>query len=88
MTSTVFSSRLCWTKCLENYSCKAIRLVKTMRSLFNKYEIISPNIAFRIFDVKIKPMIMYGSEVWGVGYFSSIENIQIQFCKAFLCLEK
>ena len=84
----IFSSRLCWSKCLENYSCKALRMVGAMRKLFNTYQNIPVHIAFKIFDVKIKPMLLYGSQIWGCGYYECIENVHIQFCKAYLGVGK
>ena len=83
-----FSSRLCWTQCLENYSCKALRMVSAMRKLFNTYKNIPIDIAFHIFDVKIKPMVLYASQIWGFGYHECIEKVQIQFCKAYLGVGK
>ena len=44
--------------------------------------------AFKIFDIKIKPLILYGSQIWGCGYYENIEKVQIQFCKAYLGLGK
>ena len=30
----------------------------------------------KIFDTKISPILMYGSEIWGVKYYESIEKVQ------------
>ena len=64
----VFSSRLCWSKCLETYTFKAVRLVLRLRSIFNKFYFVDTKTAFKIFDCKIKPILLYGSEIWGTSY--------------------
>ena len=63
-------------------------MVGAVRKLFSTYRNIPANIAFKIFDIKIKPMVLYGSQIWGSGYHECIENVQIQFCKAYLGVGK
>ena len=36
------------------------------------------NMLFRIFDTKVKPILLYGSEVWGVRKYEDIEKIPSQ----------
>ena len=84
----IFSSRLCWSKCLENYSLKALRMVGAMRNVFNTFKKLPVDLAFKVFDIKIKPIVLYGSQVWGIGYYECIEKVQIQFCKAYLGVGK
>ena len=84
----ILSSRLCFSKCLENYSCKSLKMVGAIRKVFNTYKRIPSNIAFKIFDLKIKPLLLYGSQIWGCGYYEIIEKVQIQFCKSYLGLGK
>ena len=31
----------------------------------------------------IKPILCYGSEIWGYSYVDKIEKVQIQFCKQY-----
>ena len=83
----IFSSRLCWSKCLENYSLKALRMVGAMRNVFNTFKKLPVNLAFKVFDIKIKPLVLYGSQVWGIGYYECIEKLQIQFYKSILRLK-
>ena len=84
----IFSSRLCWSRCIEEYACRALRMVGAIRKVFNTYTNIPVHIAFKIFDIKIKPMVLYGSQIWGLGYHEPIEKVQIQFCKAYLGVGK
>ena len=34
----------------------------------------------------MKPILCYGSEIWGYKYYEKIEKIQSRFCKRFCCL--
>lgn len=84
----IFSSRLIWTNCIESLCSKASRLVSRVRSLCRRYDAIEPNILFNIFDVKIKPLLLYGCEIWGVRISEQIEKVHVQFCKAVLNIGK
>ena len=39
---------------------------------------------FRHFDFMVKPILCYGSEVWGTEYSDVIESVHFNFCKNFL----
>ena len=34
----------------------------------------------------MKPILCYGSEIWGYRYYDKIEKVQSKFCKRFCCL--
>ena len=38
---------------------------------------------FKLFDTMIKPILLYGSEIWGFKISDTIENVQDNFCKRF-----
>lgn len=84
----IFSSRLLWTTCIENLCSKASKLISRTRSLCKRYDNIDPRILFKIFDIKIKPLILYGSEIWGVGKCEKVEQMHVKFCKAVLNVGK
>ena len=84
----IFSSRLCWSVCLDNYAVKATRIVCRLRSIFNNLKFVDTHTAFKIFDIKVKPILLYGAEIWGTEYQEIIEKIQIKFCKAYLGVGK
>ena len=35
----------------------------------------------KIFDTSVKPILCYGSQIWGYQYVDKIEKVHIQFCK-------
>ena len=39
---------------------------------------------FKQFDNIIKPILLFGSEIWGFEISDTIENVQDKFCKRFL----
>ena len=43
---------------------------------------------FKLFDTKIKPILLHGLEIWGFEISDKIENVQDKFCKRFLKLPK
>lgn len=84
----LFSSRLSWSKWADNQACKASKIIFKIRNMFNRLESINCTTALKIFDAKIKPMVLYGSEIWGTKAYECIEHIQIRFIKTFLGVGK
>eukprot|EP00745_Piridium_sociabile_P024691 TRINITY_DN39152_c0_g3_i6.p1 TRINITY_DN39152_c0_g3~~TRINITY_DN39152_c0_g3_i6.p1 ORF type:complete len:696 (-),score=54.33 TRINITY_DN39152_c0_g3_i6:199-2037(-) len=58
----------------------AIQLCRVLQ----KYKEISPKAFFNIFDVKIQPILLYSSEVWGFNRLDHIEKVHLMACKRFL----
>ena len=38
---------------------------------------------FKIFDIKIQPILMYASEIWGTVRLDGIEKVHMMACKRF-----
>ena len=49
--------------------------------------ILSINCQLDLLDKMVKPILLYGCEIWGLGNIEIIERIHIQFCKLFLQLK-
>ena len=43
---------------------------------------------FKLFDAMVKPILTYGAEIWGYEFSDIIEQVQTQFCKDFLGLNR
>lgn len=54
--------------------------LKTVYSIGN----VTYDIYFKVFDIKIKPIVTYGAEIWGCKQFEVLERIQSTACKRFL----
>ncbi|RUA06843.1 MAG: hypothetical protein DSY43_01110, partial [Gammaproteobacteria bacterium] len=80
----ILSTRLCTNTVLADLSIRgkagAIRVLKALRQLGH----ISPDVFFRIFDAQIQPMLLYGSEVWGMDDSSQTETVHMFALKKFL----
>ena len=57
-----------------------------VRRLLVKY--FTNKVLFKIFDTKIKPIILYGSEIWGVKRYEKVDNVHMKFCKIVLNVGK
>ena len=49
---------------------------------------LSINCQLDLFDKMVKPTLLYGCEIWGLGNIEIIERVHIQFCKLLLQLKR
>ena len=80
----IFGSTLNWAKCVKNLSSKAKKAMAGIKRLHRTLGSIPVSTLFHIFDTKIKPILLYGSEVWGFKKYEDIEKVQVNFCKTIL----
>ena len=83
-----FSSRLSWSKThlmLSLQARKAMNYILHLRKHFGPLQI---NDMFKIFHATVKPILCYGSQIWGYQYVEKIEKVQIQFCKRLCYLSQ
>jgi hypothetical protein len=62
-------------------------MISTLNSLYG-YGQLSSYTFFKLFDCKISPQLLYGSEIWGLGRFDELERVQTYACKRFLCAKQ
>lgn len=88
-------------KRLYNKACKAYF---SLRQEFNFYNNTSPSVILKLFDTMIKPIMLYGSEIWGCFLWrknditsinkqfycltQKFESLQIKVCKNALGLQR
>ena len=84
----IFGSTLNWSRCAENLSSKALRAVAGIKKLYFRLKNLPADTVFKIFDAKVKPILLYGSEIWGSQKFDDIERVHIKICKMILCVGK
>jgi len=80
----IFSKTLSWNKHITNASVQA---KKVLFGVFRSLSSLKPlpyDIFFKIFDSKISPILLYGSEIWGFDNVSAVESIHLGACKRFL----
>ena len=68
----------------------ALQANKALFSLFRKTrnQSLSIDLQIELFNKTVKPILLYGSEIWGFGNCDAIEQIQLKFIKYALNLKK
>ena len=76
-----------FTKAKKSQAEKATRAVY---DIIKKGRLHNLNIEthLELFDKIVKPILLYGCEVWGIGDNSIIERVHLKFCKLLLNLKK
>ena len=49
---------------------------------------LSKSVFFKLFDVKVTPILMYGSEILNIDNFLELERAQYYACKRFMCAKR
>ena len=83
----VFTSTLFWRKAkltLVAQANKSIFAIKSYQKKFGYFVLIDQ---FKLFDSMVKPILLYGGDIWGYEYADEIEKVQIRFCKDFYVLD-
>ena len=84
----MMSSRLMWTVACNTLAIQATKALFPVYKLFKDNKFISFKTACCIFDCKISPILLYGSEIWGYNYYECIERVHTMYFKRFLCVGK
>lgn len=71
-------------KVLINKAYKAMYEVLKKGRLHN----LSIKSQYDLFDKIVKPILLYGCEIWGFGNIDIIERVHLKFCKLILNLKK
>ena len=81
-----FTSRLSLNEMAKDLALKGKRALLAILSSMYKYGQLPHHVYFKIFDTKISPILLYGSELWGFQARESTELINRYACKRFLCV--
>ena len=68
----------------EHLVTKGKKAVVQLNKAYQKYKEMNVNTFFKIFDVKIQPILLYSSEIWGLNRLNHIEKVHMMACKRFL----
>ena len=71
-------------KMTEDLANKAKRVLVTLLNSLYEYGTMPKTVFFKLFDVKVLPILLYGSELWGVKQFDCIERIHYYLCKRYM----
>ena len=61
----------------------ALKAYYSLLALFDKVQ-LTVKTKLQLFDTMIVPILLYGSEVWGVYNFKEVDKLHIKFCKYIL----
>ena len=78
--------KLIWAPAKEVLVTKARKSIISLYKLQYNVGYFDYSEMFKLFDTMIKPVLLYGSELWDFEISEAIENAQDQFCKRFLKL--
>ena len=83
-----FSTKLSFTATCKDLAAKAKRAVICLLRTFNRLNISSVQLFFKMFDAQIQPILLYGSEVWGLDKArDNIEKVHLFTMKKLLGVE-
>jgi len=84
----LFTSTLCWDKAVNTLSMQAKKALGILTRYSYACGGLPMSIAFHLFDKLVKPVVLYGAEIWGFSRYKSLEDVQIMFCKKLLGVPK
>ena len=79
-----FTSRLSMYRMSESTACKAKRVLISLLSSLNHLMPMSRSVFYKLFDVKIAPILLYGAELWGLSDMHDVERVHVYACKRFM----
>jgi hypothetical protein len=80
----VFTPKLSEAIGVRNLAKKGKKALICVLRVLWRYREMSHETFFKIFDMKVKPILLYASEVWGLKRLDSIEKVHLLACKQFL----
>ena len=78
------STRNIWSKSVEVISMQGKKSSGLIHSSLRNSGVTSYKIYDKIFNTIVMPVLCYGSEIWGFKEYSILEQVQINFFKRFL----
>ena len=75
--------KLIWTRAKETLATQARKSITTLYKLQHNIGYFDYLDLFKLFDTMVKPVLLYGAEIWGCELSNVIENVQNQFFKSF-----
>jgi hypothetical protein len=79
-----FTTKLSFKEGTDSFVAKGKKAVFHLCKALMRLKNMTRQTFFRVFDVKIQPMLMYASEIWGTQRLENIERVHMMACKRFL----
>ena len=81
---SLFTNRLSLYKMADAVASKSKNVLNYVLNCLNVLPYLPTGMFFKIFDLKICPILLYGSELWGLVRMTTVEQVQIYACKRLL----
>ena len=69
-------------------AAQARKYIFAIKSYQRNFGYFSYTEYFKLFDSMVKPILTYGSEIYGIEFSDILEKVQIEYCKYFLGVNK
>ena len=69
-----FTPKLVWSKTKDMLSKQALKAISNIYRYQRNFGRFNPKDMFKLFDTMVKPILCYGSEIWGFTYSEVIEK--------------
>ena len=80
----IFTPKLSWSKAKRKLAAQARKASFCIRNYQRKFGYFKHEEIFRLFDAMVKPILCFGSEIWGNEHSNVIESVHNEFCRYFL----
>ena len=80
----IFSTKLNNNVMLSRLATRGKIAFCRISSLLNRINTTSYNILCKMFDAQVQPILLYGSELWGLNVMSAIDNVHLFSLKKML----
>ena len=83
-----FTPSLSWATTHTKLGIQAKKSILSIKQYQKSFGYFPIKEYFKLFDSLVKPVLCYASQVWGYCYVDTIESVQNDFCKRYLCVKK
>lgn len=83
-----FTPKLIWSKTQKEQALQGLKASANIFKFQKKFGFFSPKDIFKLFDSIVKPILCYGSEIWGYKYCGKVERVHTKFCKRYCTLSQ
>jgi len=73
--------------CSESFNEQALSAFNTLLCVCKNVS-LDITLKLSLFDKLVSPMLLYGSEIWGIYNYKEVDKLHIRFCKMVLCARK
>ena len=83
-----FSTKLSFSHACQDLIARSKRAISCILNTLYKFDKISVSVFLTLFDCQVKPILLYGSEVWGLMSGTQIESAHLFALKRFLGVDR